>query len=511
MNLNSEGIFTPEKVVKATGIVTLLTFTARILSYFKIVVFANRFSTTLSLDAYLLALIIPTLLGIQVADGLTNSVIPVLSRYSAQERKERDFFLSSLINCTFLALLVVTSFFLAGAPLLSRLLAPGFEGESLVLLTRLLSLLLLTVILNGMMGILRGFLEFEGSFTLPACFLIIRDVAIIGFAWFLSGKIGILSAAYGNLCGAIGGFLLLIFGLTRKPMVYRVRLCFRHPAVREVFRLMLPILGVMAFTQGTIYVDRIMVGSLLPQEGNISILTFGFWIVQIPVFVFVSPLSTVFFPLFSRLSGAGERDKLRDNLSLALRLALLVIIPGTAGLVILRVPLISQFLQHGRFGHQDTEAVSRVLLYYAAGMLPLALMYILTAAHYALKKVITLLRITGIMFLANILFNFILIRYLGLRGIALSTSFVLTIGMAIMLKTLKGKIKGREIINSLSKFFLSAILMGAGCFFLEGKLEPLNFLSLMIVVFSGLIIYVAFLFLLRAKEIKALGSLLRGE
>jgi putative peptidoglycan lipid II flippase len=507
MNLNSDGGFTPQKVARATGIVIFLTATARILSYFKIVVLADRFGTSLSLDVYLLALIIPTLLGIQVGDGLTSSVIPVLGKYSPGQSREKNLFFSALVNSTFFILFLVTLFFLAGAPFLSRLLASGIKEESLVLLTKLLSLLLLTVIFNGMMGILRGFLQFEGNFALPASFLIIRDSAVIAFIWFLSGRMGILSAAYGNLSGALIGFLLLVFGLMRKKIIYKAKLYFRHPAVLEVLKLMLPILGVMVFTLGNIYVDRIMVSNLLTGRGNISVLAFAFWVVQIPVFIFVSPLSTVFFPLFCRLAGGGEKDKFGSTVSLGLRLTLLVTVPAITGLVILRVPLIGFLLEHGLFNPGDTQAVSRVLLYYSGGILSLALFYILTAACYALKKVAALLKVTMAMFFANIVFNFILIHYLGLEGVALSTTFVLILGMIILVKILKENIKGREIITSLFKFSFSTLPMAAGCFFLAKKLEPLNFFSLMMVIFSGLVIYLAFLFLARTREVQTFWNL----
>ncbi len=60
-------------------------------------------------------------------------------------------------------------------------------------------------------------------------------------------------------------------------------------------------------------------------------------------------LGTVSLPLLARLAAAGDRDGFRTELARGIRLAFLMTIPATVGLIVLADPIISVLYRHGRF------------------------------------------------------------------------------------------------------------------------------------------------------------------
>ena len=78
-------------------------------------------------------------------------------------------------------------------------------------------------------------------------------------------------------------------------------------------------------------------------------LSIAFRLMQLPLGIFGVALGTVSLPLLARLAVAGNRDGFRTELARGIRLAFLMTIPATVGLIVLADPIISVLYRHGRF------------------------------------------------------------------------------------------------------------------------------------------------------------------
>src|SRR5204863_9866264 len=102
--------------------------------------------------------------------------------------------------------------------------------------------------------------------------------------------------------------------------------------------------------------------------GAVSALYFGERVYQFPLGVFGVALGTVLFPLLSRHAARGELNRVRDDLSLGLRLVIAIGLPASAGLVLVAEPLTRLLFQHGDFTAADTARVTPIVIAYAAGV-----------------------------------------------------------------------------------------------------------------------------------------------
>jgi putative peptidoglycan lipid II flippase len=93
---------------------------------------------------------------------------------------------------------------------------------------------------------------------------------------------------------------------------------------------------------------------------------------QFPLGVFGVALGTVLFPLLSRRAARGEFDRVRDDLSLGLRLVIVIGLPASAGLALVNEPLTRLLFQHGEFTAANTVRTAAVLVAYSAGVWPTA-------------------------------------------------------------------------------------------------------------------------------------------
>ena len=137
-------------------------------------------------------------------------------------------------------------------------------------------------------------------------------------------------------------------------------------------------------TQFNVLVNSIFASGL--EDGAIFWLAAAFRVMQLPLGIFGVALGTVTLPLLSRLVVAGRVDAFRSELARAMRWALLLTLPATAGLMMLAEPIISVVYQHGKFTAYQAAQAAGALRFYAIGLAGYAALKVLVNAFYALEK-----------------------------------------------------------------------------------------------------------------------------
>ena len=122
---------------------------------------------------------------------------------------------------------------------------------------------------------------------------------------------------------------------------------FRDPDIRRIALLMVPGVFGVAVHQISVIVDA-QFATFLPS-GIVSWLYYGDRVTELVLGVFAVSVSTVMLPTLSRQVLDGQGERMRETLSLALRLIAFVTIPATIGLLLLRLPIITVLFQHGEF------------------------------------------------------------------------------------------------------------------------------------------------------------------
>lgn len=204
---------------------------------------------------------IPNLLRDMVGEGAINSsVVPVAAGY-AQEKDKRacwEFF-STFLIWAFLVLSVLTLAGMILAPMIVRLIAPGFilDPDKLSLTVQLTRWMFPYLVLIGLTAYGMGILYTLRAFAVPAfspCLLNMAMIASVLFAQPGSHDI-VFYLAIGVLCGGALQLLAQALSLVRHGARFYWPRTLRHEGVQKVGKLMMPRLFGSVVYQLMVFVD----------------------------------------------------------------------------------------------------------------------------------------------------------------------------------------------------------------------------------------------------------------
>ena len=240
----------------------------------------------------------------------------------------------------------------------------------------------------------------------------------------------------------------------------------QDPALRRMMLLMVPGTVGLAATQINILVNSIFATSV--GEGAVSWLNYAFRLMQFPIGIFGVSLATATLPVFSRAWSAESYEDASQSLLKSVKRVFAVNFPASAGLAFLGVPIIALIFQHGRFSDHDTASTAQALAAYALGLTAYSVVKVLVPICYAIGETKVAVMSSFFSVISNMIFNFMFVKQLGFVGLALGTSITAVLNSALlwMLISRKMKSKGvsvktREMLISLVRYLVAALLMGA--------------------------------------------------
>lgn len=500
-------------ILKWTGIVTALLMVSRLLGFFREAAIGYRFGASAETDAYMAAVVLPQILFLSFNDSIKTAFIPVYGEYH-KERDGQVLALTSFVILTFV-LTVLTGVLILLAPWVVRLLAPGFTGEKYEVTVVMVRILLPGLLFMGLSGLSSGVLHTKRNFVIPAIPAYSSNLIIIVTALFLGLRYGIVGLAWGTTVAFASQFAVQLPWVARHG-VFQGRLDLRHPGLKKMARVLPPILLGGAAIEIKTLVDRVF-GSLLP-DGSIAALSFANRIYLLPNGIIILALLTVIYPTLVELHVEQKMDEFKETFRQGAGLIVVLMLPMMVGLVLLREPVVRLLFERGEFDPLATANTAYALAFYSISLLPLGLMLMVKRAFFALKDTLTPMLFMIFTELLNILFNWLLIKPLGHGGIALGTSlavYVGAVGLSYLLWRKIGAFGGHQLLGTLKKCLLAALLMGivvvAGSRFLTGGGFVRQAAELGTLITVGAAAYFTAAYLLRVEELETGLDILRRK
>ncbi len=513
-------MITGKSIAKGALVVMAATLLSRLFGFFREMVIAGHFGLTWETDAYLVAFAVPSGIAMAISAGASAGFIPVLNSYLVQDKRDdANKIASTLINVLAVVLLLMVAVAMAYAPLLVNLLAPGFEGDSVPLTAEMIRIMFPALIFVSLMGVASGFLNSHQHFLFPALGPMITSVVIIASAVILGPVMGIRGLAVGTMAGFACQFLLQVPVMYKKGFRYRLEIALDHPGVVRVFKLMLPVLAASMAPSLILMVERGLASGL--DTGSISALNYAFRLMQLPLGLFLMAVSVPLFPALSAFAAQNRLDRLRETLVKGVKVLSLIMLPACAGLIALSVPIVRLLFERGAFNAGDTVPTAYALSLYALALLPFSVRDIFRRGFYSLQNTLIPVVITVAAFILNVVLDFILVRFMGIGGLALGavlTALVEAAALYILLSGRLGELQGRSLAVLLVKLAAASVVMGVLTYFCGGiiglRVDLGTGMGRMIqvagAVIFGLIVYVAALAVLEVSEIREAMDLLRG-
>lgn len=502
---------TTTSIAGAAGIIGAGNVISRVLGLVRETVIADYFGASPYISAFRAASRVPTMVfDLLIGGMLSSALIPVLSDY-AEGRKEEFWELASVLFSLAAVLLTGLVILLElAAPVLAWFLGSGYEPDVLAVTTRLIRMVVPSVIVFGLSGIGIGLLYSLQRFAFPAFATAIYNLGLIVSAVLLAALLDIYALAVGIMLGAIFQFGLLLPGL--RDGRFRFSLDLSHPGLRRILKLYVPIVLGLMVSQVAVVIDA----NLASRTGGESYawMQYATNLVQFPLGLVAAAISLASLPSLARSDYAKDEAGYQRTLGISLRMVLVLLIPATVGLFVLARPVVALIFQHGEFGPHDTVQVASALRFYLLGLTFAGIDQLLIFAYYARKNTLTpaLVGIAAVGIYLTV--ALLLIRPLGMIGLVIANSCQLTGHTVIMLALLRKTLKGSKIGTTAGKALLAAGGMGlavywsvrqtatlAGAEGLKGWLAQVGVGAL-----AGVVVYAALISLLRVDEWTMLGQ-----
>ncbi|OPY56441.1 MAG: putative peptidoglycan biosynthesis protein MurJ [Pelotomaculum sp. PtaU1.Bin035] len=442
-------------IFKITILIAFFNLLSRFLGLIRDMVIARQFGASAATDAYLVAFTAPNLLFFIISGSLAAVVVPVFIEFSTKKDKHEAWrIFNTVFNTVTILFFIISAAGILGAAGIVRLIAPMLPDETAKLAAELAAIMFPLLIFSGWASLFAGLLNANNIFGIPAFSNVANNLVIIISALTLGSIYGIYGLAAGTVIAMAIMAFIQIPALIRAGCRYSPALELGHPGVKKVFRLIMPAALGITVNQAYILIERIFASGM--PSGSISSLNFANKLVQFPISLFVLALGTAVFPTLTRLSAIGEREEFSYTLTRLLKIMILGMVPASAGLIVLRYPIVALLFQRGEFDQRAVELTSVALLFYSVGLAGQAANIILTKAFYSLQDTRTPVKLTLITVLVNLVLSVLLIRFFQHGGLALANSLASLTGTALFMIFLNKKVAFLKWVGFL-KFTLSVL------------------------------------------------------
>jgi putative peptidoglycan lipid II flippase len=477
-------------------------------------------------DAFNLANITPNIVYDLILGGVLSSLfIPVFVEYlKTRDEEEAWYIANAVFNITLVLLTVVTIALCLAAPWVIKaqtFLSHG-RGNMEAEATFLLRFFIIEVIFYGFCAIWTGILNSYKHFTIPAFAPIANNVIVIATVVLYHFYPNRYILAIGGTLGVVAMALVQLPWVRRTGFRYKPVFDLKHPAVRKIGRLAVPVLGYVFINQVGLWVVNILAAQV---QGGISAYQYGYIFFQLPYGIVAVSIITALFPTLSEQSVRSQKDRLIESTSLGVRTTAFVVIPASVGFAILSTPIVRLLLQHLNFNEQDTNMLASVVFYFVLGLFFFSIFMLVLKVFYSMQDTRTPMIVAAIIIGFNIALDFIYFYsfetdVMKVASLALGNSTAYFIGAIVVWIVLRrrmgGSLDGRRISISLVKICLASALMGVACWgtatLVQKWVGVEDFGGLLLQVVLSIVaasaVYVIASLLLKSEEMRALKNLL---
>lgn len=480
------------KLVKAMATVAGMTGLSRIAGFARDMLTAAFLGAGPVADAFFVALKLPNFFRRVTAEGAFSIVfVPMYSkRMEVDGKDDADLFASNAFMMMVATLSVFTLFALMFMPYIIAAIAPGFrdDPERLDLALEMcritfpyLLLMSLTALLGGVLNAMNRFAPFAFA---PVLFNLSLITALLMSSHFETAG---HAMSWGLLSAGVLQLLFLYICAKRAG----VRLTLSRPKyngdIKKVLRLMGPAVIGAGVVHINLFADLILASFL--EQGSISYLYYADRLNQLPLGVVGIAVGTALLPMLSKAMLKDNKDEAKALFSRAMEYCLLLALPAAVALAVMPLTLITVLFERGAFEASDSMITANVLSAYAIGLPAYIAIKVFSTAHWAREDTKTPVRISIIATLLNILLSIVLIQFIGVVGIALSTGLTAWLQFYLHLRALKDHESAKfdaKFMRNMPKIILSSCIMGGAVFILSALLRGFTFDGSDVVQFAAL-------------------------
>jgi len=421
------------KIFKSIMTVGMYTMGSRILGFIRTIIMASFLGSNASADALSIAIRLPSMLRRLFAEGAFNaSFIPIYTSMIAIKKDiEAKTFALNILNILVFFLIFLTIVAEIFMPYIVKTMVPGFTGERLLLTVQLTRTTFPFIIFISLCAFYGGILNSLDNFYSFASSPIIGNISIIVIALISLQYVNIAHAFAISIlsCGIIQ-FIWVYIPSRNKGIDFQIKIPTINSKVKNFIYNFIPAATSSGIIQINIFIGS-MISSLLPI-GNVSILSYADRIIQLPISVIGTAISTALLPILSKHIHQGKTLNVENNQRNALQIALFFTLPITSATIALSEPLVSIIFERGNFNTFQTFETAQILSIFALGLPAYIFIKILSSRFFAQQDTKTPLLAAVLGIILDISICLLLLPSLQNKAIALATTISAWINTIIL-------------------------------------------------------------------------------
>ncbi len=407
-------------------IVGSLTLLVSFFGFYKELVVGSTFGLSEFLDTFALAILIPSFIENVFVGALSNIFIPNYIIERATTKKVGAFQTVTLLIITGIVCVFATLILILHSYLL-EILFPGHDALYYDGIKEQLFIMLPCLFFWGYNSFLSALLEIKRKFLQVTITPICTSITTLIAVFFFKEYLGNIVLAVGILSGSMLSFTYLSF-----LVFYYKLLRIEKPMINNNLKLMIGQLPpkVMSglLTGINPFVDQIFAAQLV--AGSVIALSYGNKIPAFGITIAMVALGKVLLPHFSELVIKDLRQAYTELFKILKWIFFLAAIL-VCGLIFFSHDIISILFERDNFTSHDTSVVALIqqllLLHVPFYLCTRILVKFLTS----INKNTFMAWASLLNLIVNLIMNFVLIKIMGVYGLALSTTIVLIVSSSI--------------------------------------------------------------------------------
>ncbi len=372
------------------------TLVSRLTGFARIVLLATILGAALS-SSFTVANQLPNMIAALVLEATFTAIfVPVLARAERDDPDGGTAFVRRLLTLATALLVVVTVISTLAAPLLVDLMLGSDPLVNGPLTTAFAYLLLPQIIFYGLTSVYMAILNTRNVFGPPAWAPVVNNVvAIVTLALYVlvPGKLSIDPVEMGNAKLLVLGIGTTL-GVVAQAAVLFVALRAERVSMRPLWGIdaRLKKFGMMALAM-VLYVlisqAGLIVGNQIASAAAASgpaIYNYTWLVLQLPFGIIGVTVLTVVMPRLSRNAAADDAPAVLADLSLAVRLTMVTLIPIVAMMTVGGPAIGSALFAYGNFGDVDAGYLGMAITLSAFTLIPYALVLLALRVFYAREQ-----------------------------------------------------------------------------------------------------------------------------
>lgn len=486
-----------------TFIVTILIVLGKVLGFIREAIIADFYGATAETDAFFLAQSMPAMIFPAVCNSLSMAFSSIYIKRIVENGPESEKYASRMLIVTSVIGLVLGIIGVFISPIIVPLFAPGFTKAQIQLATYLTRITMGAFVFTMLQYMLAAILNSKKFFIGSQVSALFYNITIIVMT-LLIGRGQTMTVCTLIVTAGLVVQVASLIVCCSKCFKFKPNKSLLAKDTGQLLKLALPILLGNSIVQINTIVDKALSSTL--ESGSMSALSYAGTLNTLVISIFVMSLSTVLFPTLADNAAKGNRTEYINNLYSSISTICLILVPIACISIIDSNEIVSIVFKRGSFDKSAVDKTAIVLAFYAPGFIFSGIREVVTRAFFAVQDTKTPMINSAIGVGCNIVFSCILVRFIGIAGIALGTTLAGVIISAMLLWNLKKKFNEIKI-SDFAKELLKQIVAGLVVFavlLLKRHFIPIGNQILQFVsdVAIGLILYVFFLYILRSEDIK---------